>query len=176
MAAKKFTSDEWLELFTPFWKFYPPRKGVRNGKPAAKKAWMKVKEKTLDTYNDIAKAVRYFMTTEDWTKENGKYIPMGSSFINQEKWDLEFTDDMEKAIADSYVPFVPVETEDKTEETPEEKPIEEPNPLIGVTAEDSTPDPEDPTKHLVTVAIAPTVVLSSGSLRQQYLSKLGYGE
>lgn len=143
--------DEWGSLFSQFWSTYPPRKGVRNGKkPCREKSWPRIKPKTIETFNKIIKAVNYFKTTEDWKKEDGKYIPMPTTFINQERWDIEFTDDMEQHIADTATP-----------EPAKKQPVE---------VEKTT------SQHTVEQAVETRKPDTNKTLRQQYLERLGYEE
>lgn len=66
--------------FDEFWEIYP--------KAVAKKKCLEMWKKR--NYDAIAETilddVRRKSKTEDWTKEGGKYAPMSTTYINQERW------------------------------------------------------------------------------------------
>ena len=73
-------SDE----FEAFMRVYPKRVG----KGAAWRAWKKLRpSKTLQ--RRMAEAVKAQSTWPDWQRDNGKYIPHPSTWINQARWDDE---------------------------------------------------------------------------------------
>ena len=73
------------EHFEEFWKSIHPR-AKRCGKDAARIAWNKhVKGDELE----IIKAAVVHSSSEDWVKENGKYVPMATTWINQHRWTAE---------------------------------------------------------------------------------------
>jgi len=76
--------------FDEFWKLYPSRNGVRTGKAVARKAWMKLKGDDA-LFELILKALMWNLhSNDDWLKDNGQFIPMGSTWLNQKRWeDLE---------------------------------------------------------------------------------------
>ena len=68
--------------FDAFWNLYPKK----IGKGAALKKWQTIKpEKALIA--KIMNAVREQMTTAQWTKEGGQYIPNPTTWLNQGRWD-----------------------------------------------------------------------------------------
>ena len=68
--------------FDVFWNLYPKK----IGKGAALKKWQTIKpEKALIA--KIMNAVREQMTTAQWTKEGGQYIPNPTTWLNQGRWD-----------------------------------------------------------------------------------------
>lgn len=70
--------------FEVFWKAYPRKVG----KGHARKAWQKLKpSKSLIV--DILAKIEAFKRTDQWTKENGQYIPYPATWLNQERWDDE---------------------------------------------------------------------------------------
>lgn len=73
--------------FEKFWKAYPPRNGMRTGKQLAFKSWKKYNcEEIVD---DIIESVKTLALTEGWRKENGQYIPMPATFLNNYGWEIE---------------------------------------------------------------------------------------
>lgn len=80
--------------FNTFWDAYPPRNGVRTGKANALKAWKKVKGLTEpELLEACLTALEWQKKTEGWTKENGTFIPMASTYINGRRWEDEGSPD-----------------------------------------------------------------------------------
>lgn len=70
--------------FDRFWTAYPKK----TAKLKAKESF----EKNVpddDTLQSILSSLAYLKTTEDWQKENGKFIPMATTFLNQHRWEDE---------------------------------------------------------------------------------------
>jgi DNA-binding transcriptional ArsR family regulator len=71
-----------MDGFEQFWKLYPKKKSRKE----AEKAWAKL---------NPSEALRTIMLTSlakqcvslDWTKESGRYIPNGATWINGERWE-----------------------------------------------------------------------------------------
>jgi len=70
-------------LFNEFWKAYP----VKLGKAQAWKHWKK--KKLGLKYETIMGKLEDFKTSPDWVKDNGEFIPHGSTWIYQERWQDE---------------------------------------------------------------------------------------
>lgn len=70
--------------FTKFWAAYPKKVG----KADARKKFEKLvpDESTLSA---ILSSLEYLKTTDQWQRENGKYIPNPSTFLNQKRWQDE---------------------------------------------------------------------------------------
>lgn len=69
------------KLFDEFWKIYPKKAS----KGDAEKAWGKI-TKLQETFKLIEKALSWQKKSEQWTTENGQYIPYPASYLNQKKW------------------------------------------------------------------------------------------
>ena len=79
--------DNYTDAFEEFWKLYPSRGGSKTGKKPAFKAWWKMAdgdEKLL--LNLCKKALDWQIYQEQWTRDNGNYIPMASTYLNQERF------------------------------------------------------------------------------------------
>ncbi len=72
--------------FESFWAAYPRK----SGKGAARKAWTKI-HPSLDTQGLILSAVEQQKHCDQWSREGGQYIPMPSTWLNQERWSDEVT-------------------------------------------------------------------------------------
>lgn len=70
--------------FDEFWKAYPKKVG----KIAAQKAWKKIKM-TEALFGKIMLAISEAKKSEQWCRENGRYIPNPSTWLNQGRWDDE---------------------------------------------------------------------------------------
>jgi hypothetical protein len=66
------------DSFAQFWKIYPKKVG----KDLALASWKKKKPR-LD---DVMFALSWQTQSKDWTKEDGKYIPMPATYLNQGRW------------------------------------------------------------------------------------------
>ena len=76
------SSDD--ELFDVFWKAYPKKKA----KSSAKRAWSKIKnrKKTLDL---ILKALAWQVTSDQWARDAGQFIPHPATYLNAGRWEDE---------------------------------------------------------------------------------------
>lgn len=73
--------------FEEFWAAYPKK----TGKQAAFKSWQRIKP-TSELHNKIMEAVTAATKTEQWQRENGRYIPNPTTWLNQGRWDDEITE------------------------------------------------------------------------------------
>jgi hypothetical protein len=82
------TKDEqyarWMEMFLEFWQAYPRRQA----KPVALKAFLKIRPDEA-LFQKMLKAIRKQAKTEQWLNGGGCYIPMPSTWLNQERWEDE---------------------------------------------------------------------------------------
>ena len=69
--------------FDAFWAAYPSRR--RTGKGACVKAWGKAKLEAVA--EQIVLHVEAMKLTPDWLKEDGKYVPMALTYLNQRRFD-----------------------------------------------------------------------------------------
>ena len=76
--------DAVSERFTLFWKAYPKKVG----KGAAEKTWKKIKP-TAELFNTIMAAIDAAKASEQWQRENGRYIPNPTTWLNQRRWEDE---------------------------------------------------------------------------------------
>jgi len=70
--------------FDMFWLWYPKKVG----KGDAEKAWKKIKS-PHDTLKKIRASLEWQKQSDQWTKENGQYIPNPSTYLNQKRWEDE---------------------------------------------------------------------------------------
>lgn len=67
--------------FEKFWSAYPNKKA----KKAAQQKFSKINFKKI-SFDDLMLSLEIQKKSEEWLKENGKYIPMASTWINGERW------------------------------------------------------------------------------------------
>lgn len=70
------------ESFGLFWQAYPKKKD----KETARKAWVKV---PADLHPVVMDALAKQSQSQDWLKEDGKYIPLAATWINGKRWEDE---------------------------------------------------------------------------------------
>ena len=70
--------------FDKFWAVYPHKVG----KGEARKAWAKVKPSAV-LHEKILTAIANAIRSEQWQRENGRYIPNPATWLNQGRWDDE---------------------------------------------------------------------------------------
>jgi DNA-binding transcriptional regulator YhcF (GntR family) len=75
------TKSTELYTFDTFWSAYP----VKKGKGAAEKSWQKLKP-DLQT---VLTAIEAQKQSDQWTKDNGKFIPYPATWLNQKRWEDE---------------------------------------------------------------------------------------
>ena len=90
IGEKKVSSKEksagYSEDFERFWKVYPKR--VSKGQ--AWKTWEKLrKAKELPAIEELCRAVRWRKIADDWEKDDGRYIPHPSTWLNAHGWEDE---------------------------------------------------------------------------------------
>jgi hypothetical protein len=72
------------DQFEVFWGLYPNKKA----KAPARAKWLRLTADQIDAaLADVKKRPK---GDPDWAKENGKYVPMAQTYINQERWDDEW--------------------------------------------------------------------------------------
>jgi len=72
--------------FDLFWEAYPRKVG----KQECLKIWLNPKKKEIrPSIEELVRALKIQKQSEDWTKENGRYIPHPSTWLNQGRWDDE---------------------------------------------------------------------------------------
>lgn len=72
------------EHFDTFWNVYPRK----TNKQGAKKAWDKIKPDEMLTASIMLALVKQ-EKSDQWAKDNGKFIPHASTWLNQERWNDE---------------------------------------------------------------------------------------
>ena len=75
------------ECFARFWKEYPKKLA----KAAAQKAFLKLK---LDEglLTKILSAIELAKRSDQWTRDEGQYIPFAATWLNQRRWEDEYTE------------------------------------------------------------------------------------
>ena len=68
--------------FEIFWAAYPKK----TSKPAATKAWAKLKPNE-ETVRTMLAAIEAAKQTADWQKDGGKYVPYPATWLNNRRWE-----------------------------------------------------------------------------------------
>jgi len=82
---KSILSKEQQERFDIFWEAYPRRIAKQN----AIKAWNKIKP-NQELLDKILKSLEVGKKSNDWTKDNGQFIPHPATWLNRGGWEDEF--------------------------------------------------------------------------------------
>lgn len=69
------------DKFLTFWNAYPKKVG----KEAARKVWIKIKSPAA-SLDAILIALAWQSSTDQWTKNNGQYIPNPATYLTQQRW------------------------------------------------------------------------------------------
>ncbi|QNB46839.1 hypothetical protein BR63_11275 [Thermanaerosceptrum fracticalcis] len=80
-----FKSKKQESLFDQFWQAYPKKKA----KGQAERAWAKLQpdEQLVET---MLTAIERAKKSEEWRKENGRYIPYPATWLNGKRWEDEY--------------------------------------------------------------------------------------
>lgn len=81
-----------LSDFEILWSLYPNKKG----KPAALKAYEKAVKKGT-TFEEVQKGILAFKAECEIRKTETRYIPHGSTWFNQERWNDEYNTEVERS-------------------------------------------------------------------------------
>ena len=77
-GIKKKPVADYSPEFECFWQAYP----YKTGKDKAFESWLKRNPNLQEVLNSLA----WQSLSDNWTKENGKFIPMPSTYLNQGRW------------------------------------------------------------------------------------------
>jgi hypothetical protein len=89
------TKEEYSSAFEVFWKAYPRKVN----KQAAEKAFNKLKPNE-DLFKAIMAGLENHKKSNQWTRDNGQYIPHASTWLNGKRWE----DELEAAPAPAQQP------------------------------------------------------------------------
>lgn len=85
ISKDKNTSSIDDDGFDSFWKAYP----LKKGKQAAVKAWKKLNPDPAFAQKIIDAVLLHARDDEQWTKDDGRFIPHASTFLNGQRWEDE---------------------------------------------------------------------------------------
>lgn len=81
-TKKTITKELKIQAFAEFWKAYPKKKAKQD----AIKAFDKLAE---EDYPLLIPAIELQKQTDDWKKQNGKFIPHPATWLNGRRWEDE---------------------------------------------------------------------------------------
>lgn len=88
-AVSTNKNDVVQERFEQFWKLYPKKVG----KGDARKKFLKLKP-NQKLFDQILSAVEAAKKTEQWTKNNGQFVPNPATWLNQSRWEDDYSGSM----------------------------------------------------------------------------------
>ncbi len=80
-TEKPMGDADLAHAFEVFWKLYPNKKSKKD----ARKAWEKLKP-SAGLRQTLMTALGSHRVSRDWTKDDGQYVPMASTWLNGERW------------------------------------------------------------------------------------------
>lgn len=83
--------------FDEFWAAYPKKVG----KKAARSSWNKIKP-DAELHDKIMTAIGRARVTDQWQRENGRFIPNPTTWLNQGRWDDEYEEGVPNGINSKY--------------------------------------------------------------------------
>ena len=86
------------DAFEEFWKAYPRK----HAQQAALKAWGKLKL-TPELLETIFSALGVQKSSDQWRRDNGQYIPLPSTWLNQSRWQDEIEVNADEAPARQFI-------------------------------------------------------------------------
>lgn len=101
------------EWFERFWAKYPPRDGRKDHRKEAIAAWDKL-QPSLELCHAMSKALDPKNWPRRWFDENGRYIPLASTWINGRRWEVEYAEQPTKP-PDDLPTALPPRTSHQTE-------------------------------------------------------------
>lgn len=81
--------------FSDFWELYPKKKS----KGQARRVWVRLKPDE-QLHDRIINALERAKTSEEWQKDNGRYIPYPATWLNAEGWEDEYQTETEIPLGD----------------------------------------------------------------------------
>lgn len=82
--ADELDTRNYIHSFDAFWKSYPRKVS----KITTRKVWLKLKP-SEQLFEKILAAIEQQKKTNQWQRENGRFIPYPTTWLNQERWDDE---------------------------------------------------------------------------------------
>ena len=95
------TEESLQDRFERFWKAYPKKKAKDKAE-----SWFKRRKPTIELVDIMIEAIQKFMKTEDWIKENGKFIPYPATWLNGGRWKDEIDSDVVKRVESRWEGFL----------------------------------------------------------------------
>jgi len=83
-VEEKKKADKELEMFNAFWKAYPKKQK----RAVALKCWQKLKVDE-ELFTEIMAGLDRLKQSRQWREQDGKFIPMPSTFLNERRWEDE---------------------------------------------------------------------------------------
>lgn len=98
--AGSVSRNSYPKEFETFWLSYPKKVG----KGAAYASWRRIKDRPAIAV--LTASVEAHIRTEEWTRENGRYIPNPATYLNQRRWEDESAPTAKKPTKDTWALYV----------------------------------------------------------------------
>ena len=79
---KNSINNIYAQMFEEFWQAYPKKRS----KVKCKEWYLKHKP-SEELHGKILMSINFYASNDDWKKDNGKYIPYPTTFLNQKRWE-----------------------------------------------------------------------------------------
>ncbi len=90
---KRIATAAFERSFKVFWPVYPRKVGKRN----ALKAWLKIKPDEV-LVKKIVDAVKAHAKSDQWTRDDGQYVPHPATWLNGELWNDELGENISEEL------------------------------------------------------------------------------
>ena len=85
------------EMFKRFWIEYPKKVG----KKSAEQSFLKIRNLTPELFKKIIATLEDYKKSPQWTKDEGRFIPHPTTWLNQERWNDEVSIPVRKSKYDN---------------------------------------------------------------------------
>lgn len=79
---KNSINNIYAQMFEEFWQAYPKKRSK-----AKCKEWYLKHKPSEELHGKILMSINFYASNDDWKKDNGKYIPYPTTFLNQKRWE-----------------------------------------------------------------------------------------
>lgn len=80
------SGDAWDAFFAEFWQEYP-HFGRRSSRKRSLERWRRIMPHTPETHAAIMAGLRHAAASDDWTREQGRFVPAAEVWIGKAGWD-----------------------------------------------------------------------------------------
>lgn len=100
-SSKHDVSSYNISLFDKFWNAYPKKVSKGNAEK-----WFVKNRPSEELVNEMIEKLNILKKTDQWTKDNGQYIPYPSTWLNAKGWEDEVEEEQKEEIKESPFDWV----------------------------------------------------------------------